>query len=144
MWRHRGPSLPPIKSSIDVELQLPLTKKLCNYKFSPRNTLDYQPLTTRHLQIHHNMSSQTPAYGGGASSSNAATNPFNLAAQAGVEDTSRPVQYACGDCDNKVVLKRGDPIRCKECGHRVLYKERTNRYVALPGFPTTEDANTSA
>jgi DNA-directed RNA polymerase I, II, and III subunit RPABC4 len=26
-----------------------------------------------------------------------------------------------------VTLKRGDPIRCKECGYRVLYKERTNR-----------------
>jgi DNA-directed RNA polymerase I, II, and III subunit RPABC4 len=37
------------------------------------------------------------------------------------------VHYLCGDCDNKVTLKRGDPIRCKECGYRVLYKERTNR-----------------
>ncbi|KAI9710987.1 MAG: DNA-directed RNA polymerase core subunit rpc10 [Bogoriella megaspora] len=45
------------------------------------------------------------------------------------EDTSRPVQYSCGECDSKVVLKRGDPIRCKECGYRVLYKERTNRMV---------------
>ncbi|KAK3077566.1 hypothetical protein LTS18_009890, partial [Coniosporium uncinatum] len=42
------------------------------------------------------------------------------------EDTSRPVQYACGECDAKVILKRGDLIRCKDCGHRVLYKERTN------------------
>jgi DNA-directed RNA polymerase subunit RPC12/RpoP len=24
-------------------------------------------------------------------------------------------------------LKRGDQIRCKDCGHRVLYKERTKR-----------------
>ena len=43
------------------------------------------------------------------------------------EDTSRPVGYLCGDCDTRVTLKRGDPIRCKECGYRVLYKERTNR-----------------
>lgn len=43
------------------------------------------------------------------------------------EDTSKPVQYLCGDCDTKVTLKKGDPIRCKECGYRVLYKERTNR-----------------
>lgn len=28
-------------------------------------------------------------------------------------------------------LKKGDPIRCKECGHRVLYKERTKRYVLI-------------
>lgn len=47
------------------------------------------------------------------------------------EDTSKPVQYLCGDCDNKVQLKRGDPIRCKECGYRVLYKERTNRSVKM-------------
>lgn len=36
-------------------------------------------------------------------------------------------QYLCGDCNAKVQLKKGDPIRCKECGHRVLYKERTKR-----------------
>lgn len=45
------------------------------------------------------------------------------------EDTSRPVAYQCGDCDTRVTLKRGDPIRCKECGYRVLYKERTNRMI---------------
>jgi DNA-directed RNA polymerase I, II, and III subunit RPABC4 len=38
------------------------------------------------------------------------------------------INYLCGDCNSKVPLKRGDPIRCKECGHRVLYKERTKRY----------------
>ena len=44
-----------------------------------------------------------------------------------IDESSRPVSYLCGDCDTKVTLKRGDPIRCKECGYRVLYKERTNR-----------------
>ncbi|RKF59044.1 DNA-directed RNA polymerases I, II, and III subunit RPABC4 [Golovinomyces cichoracearum] len=39
------------------------------------------------------------------------------------------IDYLCGDCNSKVPLKRGDPIRCKECGHRVLYKERTRRMV---------------
>ncbi|KAI9050921.1 hypothetical protein LZ554_005033 [Drepanopeziza brunnea f. sp. 'monogermtubi'] len=39
------------------------------------------------------------------------------------------ILYTCGDCSAKVPLKRGDPIRCKECGHRVLYKERTKRMV---------------
>ncbi|KAI9748629.1 MAG: DNA-directed RNA polymerase core subunit rpc10 [Candelina submexicana] len=42
---------------------------------------------------------------------------------------SNPVKYLCGDCNSKVEIKRGDPIRCKECGHRVLYKERTKRMV---------------
>lgn len=39
------------------------------------------------------------------------------------------VVYVCGDCNSRVSMKRGDQIRCKECGHRVLYKERTKRFV---------------
>lgn len=35
--------------------------------------------------------------------------------------------YVCGECSARVPLKRGDQIRCKDCGHRVLYKERTKR-----------------
>ena len=35
--------------------------------------------------------------------------------------------YLCGECNSKVGLVKGEPIRCKECGHRVLYKERTKR-----------------
>lgn len=52
---------------------------------------------------------------------------FQSSSQANIEDGNRPVAYLCGDCDTKVTLKRGDPIRCKECGYRVLYKQRTNR-----------------
>jgi len=37
------------------------------------------------------------------------------------------VSYVCGDCASKVNLGRGDAIRCNQCGHRVLYKERTKR-----------------
>lgn len=37
------------------------------------------------------------------------------------------VYYRCGDCESRVSLKRGDQIRCKDCGYRVLYKERTKR-----------------
>ncbi|CAI7638344.1 unnamed protein product [Penicillium bialowiezense] len=39
------------------------------------------------------------------------------------------VVYMCGECSARVPLKRGDQIRCKDCGHRVLYKERTKRMV---------------
>jgi DNA-directed RNA polymerase subunit RPC12/RpoP len=53
---------------------------------------------------------------------------FNITGQGSTfEDISKPVAYLCGDCDTKVTLKKGDPIRCKECGYRVLYKEKTNR-----------------
>jgi DNA-directed RNA polymerases I, II, and III subunit RPABC4 len=38
-----------------------------------------------------------------------------------------PVTYRCGDCNAKVPLKRDDPVRCIQCGYRVLYKERTKR-----------------
>jgi DNA-directed RNA polymerase I, II, and III subunit RPABC4 len=47
--------------------------------------------------------------------------------QTGISVEGPAINYLCGDCNAKVPLKRGDPIRCKECGHRVLYKERTKR-----------------
>ena len=56
---------------------------------------------------------------------------FQITNQNTFEDTNRSVKYLCGDCDAEVSLKRGDPIRCKECGYRVLYKQRTNRYVLV-------------
>ncbi|KAJ5679451.1 hypothetical protein N7462_007695 [Penicillium macrosclerotiorum] len=40
---------------------------------------------------------------------------------------SPSIAYLCGECSARVPLKRGDQIRCKDCGHRVLYKERTKR-----------------
>ena len=69
--------------------------------------------------------------GAGASSSQGASQgaglgTFNVTG-ASSYDTSRPVTYICSDCDSKVQLKQGDAIRCKECGYRVLYKQRTNR-----------------
>ncbi|KAF4633813.1 hypothetical protein G7Y89_g4299 [Cudoniella acicularis] len=55
--------------------------------------------------------------------------PTREAFGAGVGGEGPAINYLCGDCNSKVPLKRGDPIRCKECGHRVLYKERTKRMV---------------
>lgn len=69
-----------------------------------------------------NLTQNNNAAAGGSS-----TGGFNLTGANTFEDTSKPVGYLCGDCDTRVVLKKGDPIRCKECGYRVLYKERTNR-----------------
>ncbi|KAH7367644.1 metallothionein-I gene transcription activator [Plectosphaerella cucumerina] len=39
------------------------------------------------------------------------------------------MQYLCGDCGLRFSMRRGDAIRCKECGCRILYKERTKRMV---------------
>ena len=44
-------------------------------------------------------------------------------------DQAKPVRYICGECNAKVTLRRSDIVRCNECGHRVLYKERTSRMV---------------
>jgi len=39
------------------------------------------------------------------------------------------VRYICGECDAKFSLPPNAPLRCTECGHRILYKERTKRMV---------------
>ncbi|ORY21461.1 DNA directed RNA polymerase [Naematelia encephala] len=41
------------------------------------------------------------------------------------------IEYICGDCGAKTALKANEAIRCKECGHRVLYKPRTHRIVRI-------------
>lgn len=35
--------------------------------------------------------------------------------------------YICGDCYTSQALRSSDVIRCKECGYRILYKQRTRR-----------------
>jgi DNA-directed RNA polymerase I, II, and III subunit RPABC4 len=55
-----------------------------------------------------------------------ATGTYNPATS-GPEGTGPAITYICGNCATKVPLKRGEHIRCKDCGHRVLYKERTKR-----------------
>ena len=42
-------------------------------------------------------------------------------------------EYLCGDCGHKNEIKPKDPIRCRFCGYRILYKMRTkNRNAATP------------
>jgi DNA-directed RNA polymerases I, II, and III subunit RPABC4 len=50
-----------------------------------------------------------------------------------LDHSNKPVTYLCGDCNTKVTLKKGDIVRCLNCGYRVLYKERTSRYVSFGG-----------
>lgn len=40
---------------------------------------------------------------------------------------SQGVNYTCGNCAERVTLGKGEPVRCKDCGSRILYKERTRR-----------------
>ncbi|KAH8113373.1 DNA directed RNA polymerase [Phellopilus nigrolimitatus] len=37
------------------------------------------------------------------------------------------MKYLCADCNAKNEIKSREPIRCQECGHRIMYKMRTNR-----------------
>ncbi|EPY52200.1 DNA-directed RNA polymerase I [Schizosaccharomyces cryophilus OY26] len=55
----------------------------------------------------------------GASAGGAAFNP------------PRPVTmiYLCADCGAKNTIQAKEVIRCRECGHRVMYKMRTKRMV---------------
>lgn len=37
--------------------------------------------------------------------------------------------YICGECHRENEIRARDPIRCRECGYRILYKKRTKRMV---------------
>jgi DNA-directed RNA polymerase I, II, and III subunit RPABC4 len=62
---------------------------------------------------------------------NAPGSPAASAAVPGVAGSAAPVlrgvEYRCGDCGSRNVIKGGDPVRCRQCGFRILYKTRTKR-----------------
>jgi len=39
------------------------------------------------------------------------------------------IKYLCGSCGNDESLGPHDPIQCRSCGYRILYKVRTKRMV---------------
>ncbi|KAG1892652.1 DNA directed RNA polymerase [Suillus subluteus] len=41
------------------------------------------------------------------------------------------MEYICADCGAKNEIKSREPIRCRECGHRIMYKKRTKRSTYL-------------
>jgi DNA-directed RNA polymerase subunit RPC12/RpoP len=43
------------------------------------------------------------------------------------EDSSRAIVYECAECGSDVRLKRYEPIRCRSCGCRIVFKKRTTR-----------------
>jgi len=42
-----------------------------------------------------------------------------------------PMIYICGDCHHENEMKLSDPIRCRECGYRIMYKRRTKRHMVF-------------
>jgi DNA-directed RNA polymerase I, II, and III subunit RPABC4 len=43
--------------------------------------------------------------------------------------TPQPITYQCANCSTDNEFKPREPIRCRECGHRVMYKKRTKRMI---------------
>ncbi|EFP75962.1 DNA-directed RNA polymerase core subunit rpc10 [Puccinia graminis f. sp. tritici] len=42
---------------------------------------------------------------------------------------SAPITYLCADCGKDNSIKPREPIRCQECGCRIMYKKRIKRMV---------------
>jgi DNA-directed RNA polymerase I, II, and III subunit RPABC4 len=64
-----------------------------------------------------------------ADPSSAATSTGAAGAAAHMIPIARGVEYRCGDCGAKNNIKGGDPVRCRQCGFRILYKMRTKRLI---------------
>ncbi|CAG9816260.1 unnamed protein product [Phaedon cochleariae] len=50
------------------------------------------------------------------------------------KDTSMqktPMIYICGECHSENEIRPRDPIRCRECGYRIMYKKRTKRLIVF-------------
>lgn len=43
----------------------------------------------------------------------------------------QPMVYICGECHHENEIKPKDPIRCRECGYRIMYKKRTKRLIVF-------------
>ncbi|DAZ94191.1 TPA: hypothetical protein N0F65_000418 [Lagenidium giganteum] len=56
-----------------------------------------------------------------------AANAPNREAAAVIKD--QEIKYICGDCGIVNYLSARDPIRCRACGYRIMYKARTKRLI---------------
>uniref|UniRef100_A0A834VCG6 DNA-directed RNA polymerases I, II, and III subunit RPABC4 n=1 Tax=Sarcoptes scabiei TaxID=52283 RepID=A0A834VCG6_SARSC len=43
----------------------------------------------------------------------------------------QPMIYICAECSKDNEIKPKDPIRCRECGYRIMYKKRTRRLIVF-------------
>ena len=55
----------------------------------------------------------------------------NAAAASVGGQVKKAMIYVCGECRSDNEIKSRDPIRCRECGHRIMYKKRTNRMMVF-------------
>lgn len=47
------------------------------------------------------------------------------------ETRKQGIDYFCAYCQEEIQIKPKDQIRCRSCGHRVLYKKRTKRLIVF-------------
>ncbi|KAF2902580.1 hypothetical protein ILUMI_03606 [Ignelater luminosus] len=47
------------------------------------------------------------------------------------ETAKTPMVYICGECHSENEIRPRDPIRCRECGYRIMYKKRTKRLIVF-------------
>ncbi|KAL3793091.1 hypothetical protein ACHAW5_006250 [Stephanodiscus triporus] len=62
-----------------------------------------------------------------ATSTNGGSNVGPSSSVSAAPPVMRGVEYRCGDCGARNMIKGGDPVRCRQCGFRILYKTRTKR-----------------
>lgn len=46
-------------------------------------------------------------------------------------NANKAMIYVCGECHAENEIKARDPIRCRECGYRIMYKKRTRRMIVF-------------
>jgi DNA-directed RNA polymerase I, II, and III subunit RPABC4 len=79
------------------------------------------PVMSPTVQPHSPQSPTTPYTPG-------ATVPSQgVSTQQGNTAVTTYITYLCGYCGRECPLKPKDVIRCRSCGHRVMFKKRTNR-----------------
>ncbi|KAG0306605.1 DNA-directed RNA polymerase core subunit rpc10 [Dissophora globulifera] len=54
---------------------------------------------------------------------------YNAAQTSAPKPPAAAIPYICAECGSENEIKPKEPIRCKECGYRIMYKKRTKRMV---------------
>ncbi|RUS32571.1 DNA directed RNA polymerase [Jimgerdemannia flammicorona] len=62
--------------------------------------------------------------------------PPNMNQQPAIRQPPQQMTYICADCGSENQIKPREPIRCQDCGHRIMYKKRTRRIFADLGCLT--------
>uniref|UniRef100_A0A452QVM3 Uncharacterized protein n=1 Tax=Ursus americanus TaxID=9643 RepID=A0A452QVM3_URSAM len=43
----------------------------------------------------------------------------------------QPMTHICGKCHTENFIKSRDPVRCRDCAYRIMYKKRIKRWWLL-------------